>query len=99
MPRYYSDKIFNHQVEKYAIKTVFNYRSEAKSMVKSALSRALADRAFLLRCLRDSDALAANEGNGVSAYLATRLSESSTLLSRDFKAKQSLQAFYQRSRF
>ena len=99
MPRYYSDKIFNHEVDKYAIKTLFNYRSEAKAMVKSALSRAIADRIFLLQCQHTDSALSGSGNILASPYQALRLSESFSLSDRNQKAKQSLQAFYKRSYF
>lgn len=95
MPRYYSDKIYKDEVFKHPL----NPSSKAKTLVNSSLSIALANRAFLLRCKRIDEALESYRLQVSSPYEALLVSESSTALSRNYKAEQSLRSFYQCSRF
>lgn len=95
MPRYYAEKIYKKEIP-----LGIDKRSKKKIVVNTPLSVALANRAFQLRCQCDSEALRANTFDSVSkAFLDARLSEMFSLADRNRKAKQSLQSFYQRSRF
>lgn len=94
MPRYYADKIYKKTIPLGLVKG-----SEKKIVVKSPLSVALANRAFELRCERDNQSRIESGLDSSSAFEFTRLSENVALVSRYNKTKQSLQSFYQRSRF
>lgn len=93
MPRYYADKIFKKEIPLGIVNG-----SKKKIVVKTSLSVALANRAWLLRCERDNATRIANSMDGHSGFEKTALSEAVGLLERDSKAKQSLFRFYQFAR-
>lgn len=95
MPRYYSDKIFKNEYSKNPLDPL----CKAKVMAASPLSRALADRAQLLRSFNDYEARKANLSDSHSGFKATALSQDVTFVRRNTEAKQSLLRFYQRSHF
>lgn len=94
MPRYYVDKLFKKEIPLGIVEG-----SKKKIMVNTSLSVALANRAFDLRCKRIDEALDSFRGQVPSPFEAFMVSESSTLISRNYKAQQSLRTFYQRSCF
>lgn len=94
MPRYYADKIY-----KKTIPLGLVAGSKKKIMVKTPLSVALANRAFELRVELDSKTRQESGLDPSRAFEFSRLSEDIALVSRYNKSKQSLQSFYQRSRF
>lgn len=94
MPRYYQDKIYKYEVSLSSLTG-----SKKKTLVASALSVALADRTFRLRCENFDSALEVSKSSFSSPFEVSRFSESFSFLSRNYKAQQSLQSFYQRSRF
>lgn len=119
MPRYYVNKIYDYEVEKYPVKNYIARKcsrlpfiagkyirkekrpriSTAKKVVKSALSVALMDRAQSLRFQRDCEKREQDYALGIQNVALARSAEVVTLRARAEKAKQSLQAFYQRSHF
>ena len=94
MPRFYSDKIFKYEVFKHPLDS----SSKAKTLVYSALSVALANRAFELRCKSIDESLESFRCQVSSPFEAFMVSEASSLISRNYKAQQSLRSYYQRSR-
>lgn len=94
MPRYYAEKLFKKEIPLGIVEG-----SKKKIMVNTPLSVALANRAFELRCQHIDEALESLRCQVSSPYEAFMVSESCTLVSRNYKAQQSLRTFYQRSRF
>lgn len=95
MPRYYAEKIYKR--EKRVSELLPSSPSKAKIVVSSALSRALAYRAQMLAFDRYLEALQSIQADSYKQNQSFRCSEISTLVSRDFKAKQSLLTWYSKN--
>lgn len=97
MPRYYAEKIYKSS--KKLCELFIGEESKKTVVASSALSRALANRAFLLREQSYSESREVNQSDGHNGYKNAYLQEVWTALSRNEKAQQSLSRFYKLSYF